>query len=58
MPTSCGSPLVERETTYFGDWPLELGSRLTGAEARKIRAFIRLYRRCFVFSLHDLEGYK
>jgi len=37
---------------------LELGPHLTGVEARKVRAFIRLYRRCFAFSLQDLEGYK
>ena len=53
-----GSLLVEKETTKFDDWPLELGPHLTGAEARKVRAFIRSYRRCFVFSLQDLEGYK
>ena len=53
-----GSLLVEKETTKFDDWPLELGPHLTGAEARKVRAFIRSYRRCFAFSLQDLEGYK
>ena len=49
---------MEKETTEFDDWPLELGPHLTGAEARKVRAFIRSYRRCFAFSLQDLEGYK
>ena len=58
MPASGSSPLVERETTEFDDWPLELGPRLTVAEARKVRAFIRSYCRCFAFSLQDLEGYK
>ena len=33
--------------------PLELGPHLTGAEARKIQAFIRSYCRCFAFSLQD-----
>ena len=31
---------------------------LTGAEARKVRAFIRSYRSCFAFKLTNLEGYK
>jgi hypothetical protein len=31
---------VERETTEFDDWPLELGPHLIGVEARKVRAFI------------------
>ena len=53
-----GSPLVKRETTKFDNWPLELSPHLSGTEAQKIRAFIRSYRRCFSFSLHDLEGYK
>ena len=50
--------MVEKETTEFDDWPLELGPYLTGAEARRIRAFIRSYRSCFAFSLQDLEGYR
>ena len=58
MPILGGSPLVERETTKFEDWPLELGPHLTGAEAQKIRAFICLYYKCFVFSLQDLKGYE
>jgi hypothetical protein len=58
VSASVSYPLVERETTEFDDWPLELGPHLTGAEARKVRAFIRSYRRCFAFSLQDLEGYK
>ena len=58
MPTSGGAPLVERGTTKFDDWPLELGPHLTCVEARKVRAFIRLYCRCFAFSVQDLEGYK
>ena len=49
---------MERESTKFDDWPLELGPHLIGAETWKIRVFIRLYRRCFAFSLQDLEGYK
>ena len=49
---------MERETIKFDDWPLELGPHVIGAEARKIHAFIRSYRRCFTFSLQDLEGYK
>ena len=31
---------------------------LTSAKAQKIQAFIHSYRKCFVFSLQDLEGYK
>ena len=58
MPTSCGFPLVERETTQSDDWPLGLGPHLIGVEAQKIRVFLRSYRRCFVFSLQDFEGYK
>ena len=58
MPTLDGSPLVKRETTKFDDWPLALGFHLTGAEARKVRAFIRMYHRYFIFSLDDIEGYK
>ena len=49
---------MEWETTKFDDWPLELGPHLTGAEARKVQAFIYSYHRCFAFSLQDLEGYK
>ena len=49
---------MEKETTEFDGWPLEMEPHLTGAEARKVRAFIRSYRTCFAFSLHDLEGYK
>ena len=49
---------MEKDTIEFDDWPLELGPHLSGAEARKVRVFIRLYRRCFAFSLQDLEGYK
>ena len=37
---------------------MDIGVGLTGAEARKVRAFIRLYRSCFAFKLTDLEGYK
>ena len=49
---------MKKETTEFDDWPIEVGPKLTGAEARKVRAFIRSYRNCFAFSLYDLEGYK
>ena len=49
---------MEREATEFNNWPLELGPHLTGAEAQKVRVFIRSYCRCFAFSLHDLKGYK
>ena len=49
---------MKRETTEFDDWPLELGPHLIGAKARKIRVFICSYRRCFAFSLQDLENYK
>ena len=58
MPTSCGFPLVQKETIEFDNWPLELGPHLTSVEARKVRAFICSYRRCFAFSLHDLESYE
>ena len=58
MLVPSGSPTVEKETTEFDDWPLDLGSHLTGAEARRVQAFIRAYRSCFAFSLDDLEGYK
>ena len=51
MPALGGFPLVERETIEFDNWPLELGPHLIGIEARKVRAFIRLYRRYFAFSL-------
>ena len=46
------------ETTKFDEWLLELGPHLSGAEARRVRAFIRVYRGCFAFSLEDLEGYE
>ena len=58
MPVHGESSSVEKETTEFDDWPLELGPHLTGAEARRVRAFIRSYRGCFAFSLQDLEGYR
>ena len=58
MLAPSGNPSIEKETTEFDDWPIEVGPKLTGAEARKVRAFIRSYRNCFAFSLHDLEGYK
>lgn len=58
MPASSGSPLVEKKTTEFDDWPLQLGLHIIGAETQKVRAFIRSYCRCFVFSLKDLEGYR
>ena len=51
MPPPGGFPLVKRETTKFDDWPLELGPHLTGANVRKVRAFIRSYYRYFAFSL-------
>jgi hypothetical protein len=53
-----GNTSMKKETTEFDDWPIEVGPKLTGAEARKVRAFIRSYRNFFAFSLHDLEGYK
>ena len=53
MPALGGSPLLEKETTKFDDWPLELGPHLTSVEVRKVRTFIRSYRRCFAFSLQD-----
>ena len=40
------------------DWEMDIGMGLTGAEARKVRAFIRSYRSCFAFKLTNLEGYK
>ncbi len=40
------------------DWEMDIGMGLTGAEARKVRAFIRSYKACFAFKLTDLEGYK
>ena len=58
MPVRGGSSTVEKETTEFDDWPLEMGPHLTDAEALKVRAFIRSYRTCFAFILHDLEDYK
>ena len=58
MPPFDGKFLVETETTKFDDWLLELDPYLIGAKARNKRAFNRSYCRCFVFSLHDLEGYK
>ena len=58
MPASSGALLVKMETTEFDDWPLELGPHLTGAKARRVRAFICAYCGCFAFSLVGLEGYK
>ena len=49
---------MKKETTKFDDWPLELGPHFTSTKARKVRTFIRSCRKCFVFSLHDLESYK
>ena len=40
------------------DWEMDIEMGLTGVEARRVRAFIRLYRACFAFKLTDLEGYK
>ena len=40
------------------DWEMDIGMGLTGAEARRVQAFIRSYRACFAFKLIDLEGYK
>ena len=40
------------------DWEMDIGMGLIGAEARRVRAFIRSYRACFAFKLTDLEGYK
>ena len=37
---------------------MDIGMGLTGAEARRVRAFICSYRACFAFKLTDLEGYK
>ena len=51
-------PLVEKKSSYFDKWPLELGSHVSGAEALKVRVFIHSSCRCFAFSLQDLEGYK
>ena len=39
-------------------WEMDVGLGLTGAEARKVRAFLRSYKACFAFKLEDLEGYK
>lgn len=50
--------MMEKETTKFDDWPLDLGPHLTRAEGRSVQAFIRLYRSYFAFSLHGLEGYR
>ena len=49
---------MERETTKFDNWQLDLGLHLTGVEVRKVRLFICSYRNCFAFNLQDLEGYK
>ena len=49
---------MERETTKFDDWPLELGHHLIGAETQKIRVFICSCRMYFSFSIQGLEGYK
>ena len=40
------------------DWEMDIGMGLTGAEARKVQAFIRSYRSCFAVKLTDLEGYR
>ena len=37
---------------------MDIGMGLTGAKARKVRAFIRSYKACFAFKLTDLEGCK
>ena len=52
------SSLVERETTKFDDWSLELGPHLTSVEIQRVRAFICSYHGCFICSLQDSEGYK
>ena len=42
-----------------GDWEMDIGMGLTGAEAQRLRAFIcSTYRACFAFKLIELEGYK
>ena len=58
VPALGGSPLKERETTMFDDWPLELGPHLIDAEARKVRAFIRSYHRCFYLAFKILKVIK
>ena len=40
------------------DCKTDIGMGLTGAELRKVRAFIRSCRECFALKLIDLEGYK
>ena len=52
-----GSPLVERVTTKFDDWPLELSLHLTGAEAQKVQAFIHSYHNLFL-AFKILKGIK
>ena len=37
---------------------MDIGMGLTGAEARRVRAFICSYKACFAFKLTDLERYK
>ena len=54
-----GEPTVEKMLSPIeGDWEMNIGLGLTGAEARRVQAFIRSYRACFAFKLTELEGYK
>ena len=58
MPAPPVEPNGEKTILLVGeDWEMDIGMGLTGAEARRIRAFIRSYRACFAFKLTDLEGY-
>ena len=59
MPAPLVEPNGEKMIPLVGeDWEMDIGMGLTGAEARRVRAFIRSYRACFGFKLTDLEGYK
>lgn len=49
---------MDKETTKFDDWPLELGPHLTDAEAQTVLAFSRLYWRCFTLFFKILEATK
>ena len=59
MPPPSKEPIRDEVISPIDeDWEMDIGMGLTGAEARKVRAFICSYRSCFAFKLIDLEGYK
>ena len=59
MPApSHGSVQQKKIIQIHNDWEMDIGMGFTGAELRKVRAFISSYRECFALKFTDLKGYK